>query len=78
MSFDGIVMNSLIYELTNLLVNGKIEKVHQPENDEIILNIQKDGKITNYFSLQAVVTLEFILQVKQKQTQYPTDVLHAS
>lgn len=44
MSFDGIVMNSLVYELTNLLVNGRIEKVHQPESDEIVLNIRKDGK----------------------------------
>ncbi|SCG83518.1 fibronectin-binding protein [Proteiniborus sp. DW1] len=44
MSFDGIVMSSLVYELANLLVNGRIEKVHQPENDEIILNIRKDSK----------------------------------
>lgn len=40
MSFDGIVMSALTYELSNLLINGKIEKVYQPENDEIILNIR--------------------------------------
>lgn len=40
MSFDGIVVKSVTYELLNLLNNGKIEKIYQPENDEIILSIR--------------------------------------
>lgn len=40
MSFDGVVVRSVVYELYNLLINGKIEKVHQPEKDELIINIR--------------------------------------
>lgn len=40
MSFDGIVVKSVTYELFNLLNNGRIEKVYQPENDEIMLSIR--------------------------------------
>ncbi len=44
MSFDGIVVKSVVYELLNLLNNGRIEKIYQPENDEIILSIRNDNK----------------------------------
>ncbi len=44
MSFDGIVMSSLVYELSSLLTNGRIDKVHQPENDEILLSIRNESK----------------------------------
>ncbi|WIV10794.1 NFACT RNA binding domain-containing protein [Proteiniborus sp. MB09-C3] len=44
MSFDGIVMNALVYELSNLLKNGRIEKIYQPENDEIVLSIRNESK----------------------------------
>ncbi|MCT4584874.1 MAG: NFACT family protein [Peptostreptococcaceae bacterium] len=42
MALDGIVINSLEYELNNKLIDGKIDKVYQPEKDEILLNIRKD------------------------------------
>lgn len=44
MSFDGIVMSSLAFELSSLLRNGRIEKIYQPENDEIILSIRNESK----------------------------------
>ncbi len=44
MSFDGIVVKSVVYELLNLLNNGRIEKIYQPENDEIVLSIRNDNK----------------------------------
>lgn len=40
MSFDGIVLNSLSKELKRMLVGAKIDKVHQPEKDEICLKIR--------------------------------------
>ncbi len=40
MSFDGIVVNSLAKELKNTLVGAKIDKVYQPERDEIFLKIR--------------------------------------
>lgn len=42
MSLDGIVINSLVYELSNKIINGRIDKIYQPEKDEIILNIRSD------------------------------------
>lgn len=44
MSFDGIVVKSVTFELLNLLNNGRIEKIYQPENDEIIISIRNGSK----------------------------------
>lgn len=42
MPFDGITVSSLVTELKQKILYGKIEKIYQPEKDEIILNIRKD------------------------------------
>lgn len=39
MSFDGMVTGAVVSQLQGCLTGGKIEKVYQPEADEIILNI---------------------------------------
>ena len=39
MSFDGMVTGAVAHQLSSLLTGGKIEKIYQPEADEIILNI---------------------------------------
>lgn len=44
MSFDGIVVNSLSRELKRELVGSKIDKVYQPERDEICLKIRTKDK----------------------------------
>lgn len=44
MSLDGIVTKSIVYELNNEILDGRIEKVYQPEEDEILLNIRSNGK----------------------------------
>ena len=43
MALDGIAIRSLILELKNLLLDGKIDKIHQPEKDEIILYVRSKG-----------------------------------
>ncbi len=40
MSFDGFVTRCVVNELRNLLIDGKIDKVYQPERDELILSIR--------------------------------------
>jgi predicted ribosome quality control (RQC) complex YloA/Tae2 family protein len=40
MPFDGVVVKSVVEELSTLLIGGRIEKIFQPEIDEIILNIR--------------------------------------
>ena len=40
MAFDGIFLYALSLELKNDILNGKVDKINQPEKDEIILTIR--------------------------------------
>lgn len=42
MPFDGITVNSLVSELNNTILHGKVDKIYQPEKDELVLTIRKD------------------------------------
>ncbi len=42
MAFDGVVLKSIINELNNELSGGKIDKIYQPEKDEVVLNVRCD------------------------------------
>ena len=44
MAFDGITLSCMTTELNNLLKDGRVEKVLQPEYDEIILAVRSGGK----------------------------------
>ena len=44
MSYDGFVTRCVAEELGRKLVNGKIDKVYQPEKDEIILGVRTFGE----------------------------------
>lgn len=44
MAFDGIVTKSIITELKNTIIDGKINKVFEPNKNEIILGIYAGGK----------------------------------
>ena len=44
MALDGLVVASIAHELREALTNSKIEKIHQPEADEIIIAIRGQGK----------------------------------
>jgi predicted ribosome quality control (RQC) complex YloA/Tae2 family protein len=40
MPFDGVVVKSVVEELSALITGGRIEKIFQPESDEIVLNMR--------------------------------------
>jgi len=40
MPFDGSVVHSIVSELNRTIVNGKIDKIYQPEKDELIIHIR--------------------------------------
>lgn len=42
MALDGLVIHSIANELSSKLVGGKIDKIQQPENDEIVLHIRNN------------------------------------
>ncbi|SES65854.1 Predicted component of the ribosome quality control (RQC) complex, YloA/Tae2 family, contains fibronectin-binding (FbpA) and DUF814 domains [Natronincola peptidivorans] len=44
MALDGLVVSALAHELSSLLEYNRIEKIYQPEADEIIIHIRSQGK----------------------------------
>lgn len=46
MAFDGIVTNSVVHELNEKLIGGRVDKIYQQEKDEILIYIHSKG--TNY------------------------------
>lgn len=44
MAFDGIVIANIIHELRAVLIGGRINKIAQPEKDELILTIKAQEK----------------------------------
>jgi predicted ribosome quality control (RQC) complex YloA/Tae2 family protein len=43
MAFDGITIHALVKELNDTLLNGRIDKIAQPERDELILTVKSPG-----------------------------------
>ena len=46
MALDGIVLHSIEQDLIKKLIGGRVDKIHQPEKDEIIISIRNNS--TNY------------------------------
>lgn len=44
MAFDGIVTRAIVCELNSCLINGKINKIFEPNKNEILLGIYSCGK----------------------------------
>lgn len=44
MPFDGIVTKCVVNDLSSLLIGGRVEKIFQPEADEIFINIRSKGQ----------------------------------
>ena len=43
MALDGFTLSNIIYELKSNIIGGRVDKVYQPEKDEIILQIRNKG-----------------------------------
>ena len=46
MALDGIVLSNIVYELKSCLLEGRIDKIYQPEKEDLFINIR--GKGQNY------------------------------
>ena len=54
MAFDGIITCAMASELRGRILLGKIEKVYQPENDELVFHIHtKKGNVKLYASVNS-------------------------
>ncbi|NLO81795.1 MAG: fibronectin/fibrinogen-binding protein [Clostridiales bacterium] len=54
MAYDGVLLNCVIAELRDKILNGRIEKIYQPEKDEIHLHIRtRQGSVKLLLSASA-------------------------
>lgn len=44
MALDGVFLHSLLENMESILTDSKIDKINQPEKDEIIITLRKDRK----------------------------------
>lgn len=47
MAYDGFVNKAIVNELKQILIGGKVTKIHQPNRDELILNIYSNSNKYN-------------------------------
>ena len=45
MALDGIVISNIVNELNNLILDGRINKIAQPEKDELIITIKSNREL---------------------------------
>lgn len=66
MAFDGIVIANIVSELSPLLINGRINKIAQPENDELILTIKNSsGQYRLLMSANASLPLLYLTETNK-------------
>lgn len=74
MAFDGITIANLVYELNQTVLNSKINKIAQPENDELLLTCKGSGG-TYRLAISASASLPFVYltgENKPSPLQAPT------
>ena len=49
MSLDGTVVKSLVYEINNRVNGGRIDKIYQSDNNDLLINIRANGKRERLF-----------------------------
>ena len=73
MAFDGITISNIVQELRDNLLDGRINKIAQPEADELLLTIKsKTGQKRLYISASASLPLIYLTeQNKQSPMNAP-------
>ncbi len=63
MAFDGFVISNLVYELNQTVLNAKISKIAQPENDELLFTLKgTNGQFR--LAMSASASLPFLYLTK--------------
>lgn len=66
MAFDGITVSAIAYELNTHLAGGKINKIAQPEPDELLITI-KNNRTTYRLLLSASASLPLVYLTDQNR-----------
>ncbi|OAA83272.1 Rqc2 family fibronectin-binding protein [Clostridium ljungdahlii] len=67
MALDGIFIHSILKELKEKILGGKVEKINQPEKDEIVLSIKSGRKNYKLLLSASPVYPKMHITVKSKQ-----------
>ena len=65
MAFDGITIANLAKELNDLLSGGRIQKVAQPEKDELILSVKQYDIYKLFLSADASLPLVYLTETNK-------------
>lgn len=66
MAFDGITISNIVHELRDELLDGRINKIAQPEEDELLLTIKtKSGQKRLYISASASLPLIYLTEINK-------------
>ena len=68
MAFDGITTYKVIEELRQKIEGGKIDKIYQPEKDEIVLTIRRPGQVYRLLLSAHMDSARFYLTENKPET----------
>ena len=72
MAYDGILMSALKVELENKIINSKIDKVHQPESNELVIQLRgRNGKHKLYISVDSSMPHIALIEGKRENPLKP-------
>lgn len=74
MAFDGIVTKAVVSELNTCLINGKINKIFEPNKNEILLGIYSRGK--NYCLDISIDSVNYRINLTTNSKPNPQNVLN--
>lgn len=74
MAFDGIVTKAVVSELNTCLINGKINKIFEPNKNEILLGIYSGGK--NYCLNISIDSVNYRIHLTTNSKPNPQNVLN--
>lgn len=74
MAFDGVVTKAVIAELNNCLINGKINKIFEPNKNEILLGIYSAGR--NYALNISIDSVNYRINLTTNSKPNPQNVLN--
>ena len=78
MAFDGITVAAVVQELEHTLVGGRISKIAQPENDELLLTIKGNEGQKALYLCQCFSSTHLFNQREQTKSDDSSWILHAS
>ena len=73
-AFDGIVTKAVVSELNTCLINGKINKIFEPNKNEILLGVYSSGK--NYCLNVSIDSVNYRINLTTTSKPNPQNVLN--